>query len=172
VGTHFDPRVAEVFLRQGNRVGLLIYQRRMIKLFPGYGKVQLNRVLRTLAQVTPEEDSGLNSLLLLPSQLFSSHSLIVIISPLTPGDWHLFPRLRAYGHQVLLISPDPIDFARPILPTDPVSKLATRFTQLERQMEINNITQRWIPVIDWQVSQPLAPLVRNALKHAHIQRER
>ncbi len=164
--------LAEVFLRQGNRVGLLIYQRRMLKLFPGYGKVQLNRILRTLAQVTPEEDSDLNSLLLLPSQLFSSHSLIVIISPLTPGDWRLFPRLRAYGHQVLLISPDPIDFARPILPTDPVSQLASRFTQLERQMEISNITQRWIPVIDWQVSQPLAPLVRNALKHAHIQRER
>jgi uncharacterized protein (DUF58 family) len=164
--------LAEVFLRQGNRVGLLICQRRIINLFPGYGKVQLNRILRTLAQITPEEDSSLSSLLFLPTQLFSSHSLIVILSPLAPGDWRLFPRLRAYGHQVLLISPDPIDFARPILPTDPATQLAGRLTQLERQLEIRNITQRWIPVIDWQVSQPLAPLVRNALKHAHIQRER
>jgi uncharacterized protein (DUF58 family) len=164
--------LAEVFLRQGNRVGLLIYQQPIINLFPGYGKVQLNRILRTLAQVTPEEDGSLNSLLLLPIQMFSSHSLIVILSPLTPGDWRLFPRLRAYGHQVLLISPDPIDFAQRILPTDPTTKLASRLTRLERQLEICNITQRWIPVIDWQVSQPLSPLVRNALKHAHIQRER
>ena len=164
--------LAEVFLRQGNRVGLLVYQRRFINLFPGYGKVQLNRILRTLAQVAPEEDGSLNSLLLLPTQMFSSHSLIVILSPLTSGDWRLFPRLRAYGHQVLLISPDPIDFARRILPDDPTTRLASRLTQLGRQLEISNITQRWIPVIDWQVSQPLSPLVRNALKHTHIQRER
>ncbi len=104
--------------------------------------------------------------------MFSSHSLIVIISPLMSGDWRFFRRLRAYGYQVLLISPDPLDYAQHILPTDLDSRLATRLTRLERQLEINQITQLWIPVIDWQVSQPLAPLVRNALRHTHIQRER
>ena len=164
--------LAEVFLRQGNRVSLLVYQQHIINLFPGYGKVQLNRILRTLARITAEEDGSLNSLQFLPLQMFSSHSLIVILSPLTSGDWRLFRRMRAYGYQVLLISPDPLDYARQMLPTDRVTRLATRLTRLERQMEINQIAQLWIPVIDWQVNQPLSPLVRNALKHMHIQRRR
>jgi len=164
--------LAEVFLRQGNRVSLLVYQRHTTSVFPGYGKLQLNRVLHALARITPESDDSLNSLQFLPIQMFSSHSLIVIISPLMSGDWKLFRRLRAYGYQVLLISPDPLDYARHILPTDLDSRLATRLTRLERQIEINQITQLWIPVIDWQVSQPLAPLVRNALRHTRIQRER
>jgi uncharacterized protein (DUF58 family) len=164
--------LAEVFLRQGNRVSLLVYQRHIASVFPGYGKLQLNRVLHTLAQVTPESDDSLNSLQYLPIQMFSSHSLIVIISPLMSGDWRLFRRLRAYGYPVLLISPDPLDYARHILPADLDSRLATRLTRLERQIEINQITQLWIPVIDWQVSQPLAPLVRNALRRTRIQRER
>ena len=103
--------------------------------------------------------------------MFSSHSLIVVISPLLAGDWQFFRRLRAYGYQVLLISPDPLAYARPILPTDRDSQLATRLTRLARQIEINQITQLWIPVIDWQVNQPLAPLVRNALRPTRIQRE-
>jgi uncharacterized protein (DUF58 family) len=164
--------LAEVFLRQGNRVSLLVYQRHVASVFPGYGKLQLNRVLHTLAQITPESDDSFNSLQFLPIRMFSSHSLIVIISPLMSGDWQFFRRLRAYGYQVLLISPDPLDYAQHILPTDLDSRLATRLTRLERQIEIKQITQLWIPVIDWQVSQPLAPLVRNALRHTRIQRER
>jgi uncharacterized protein (DUF58 family) len=164
--------LAEMFLRQGNRVSLLVYQRYYASVFPGYGKLQLNRILHTLAQITPESDSSLNSLQFLPIQMFSSHSLIVIISPLMSGDWRLFRRLRAYGYQVLLISPDPLDYARHILPTDLDSRLATRLTRLERQIEINQIAQLWIPVIDWQVGQPLAPLVRNALRPTRIQRGR
>jgi uncharacterized protein (DUF58 family) len=163
--------LAEMFLRQGNRVSLLVYQRRYASVFPGYGKLQLNRILHTLARITPESDSSLNSLNFLPIRMFASHSLIVVISPLLSGDWQFFRRLRAYGYQVLLISPDPLAYARPILATDHDSQLATRFTHLERQIEINQVTQLWIPVIDWQVNQPLAPLVRNALRRTRIRRE-
>jgi uncharacterized protein (DUF58 family) len=164
--------LAEVFLRQGNRVSLLVYREHVVNVFPGYGKGQLNRILRTLAQVTPEEAGSLNGLQLVPIHMFSSRSLIVIFSPLAPDDWRLFPRLRAYGYQVLLISPNPMDYAERILPNDSTTRLAGRLTRLERQLEIGKITQLWIPVIDWQVSQPLAPLIRNAFAHSHIQRKR
>jgi hypothetical protein len=50
--------------------------------------------------------------------------------------------------------------------------MAARLAQVERRMEIGRIAQLWIPVIDWQVSQPLSPLVRNALLHTHIQQQR
>lgn len=163
--------LAEVFLRQGNRVSLLIYGKHIVSLFPGYGKVQLNRILHTLSQTITEADGSLDSLQFIPIHMFSSHSLILVMSPLAPDDWRLFPRLRAYGYQVLLISPDPVDYARPMLPTDPVTNLAARLTQVERHLEIGRITQLWIPVIDWQVSQPLAPLVRSALGHSRNRQE-
>ncbi len=169
--TRATASLAEMFLRQGNRVSLLVYQRRYASVFPGYGKLQLNRILHTLARITPESDSSLNSLNFLPIRMFASHSLIVVISSLTSGDWQFFRRLRAYGYQVLLISPDPLAYARSILLTDRDSQLAIRLTRLERQIEINQITRLRIPVIDWQVTQPLAPLVRTALRPTRLRRE-
>ncbi len=162
--------LAEVFLRQGNRMSLLIYGDPEVNLFPGYGKVQLNRILSALAQAATKSDGSLSSLQFLNVHMFSSHSLIIVLSPLAPNDWLLFPRLRAYGYQVLLISPDPFDFAQGVLSSDPTTALASRISRVERQLEISQISQLWIPVIDWQVSQPLSPLVRNALRHTHVQR--
>jgi uncharacterized protein (DUF58 family) len=161
--------LAESFLRQGNRVSLLIWGEPMISVFPGYGKVQLNRILRALAQTSTVSDGSLDDLQFVPTQMFSSHSLIVVLSPLAPNDWHLFPRLRGYGYQVLLICPDPFDYAQAGLPTDQITRMASRFARLERQLEISRVTRLWIPVVDWRVSQPLSPLVRQALRQAHIQ---
>ena len=164
--------LAEVFLSQGNRVSLLVYGKHILNLFPGYGKVQLNRILHTLSQATTAADDNVRSLESIPLHIFPSHSFLLVLSPLAPYDWQLFPRLRAHGYQVLLISPDPIDFARPLLPNDVATRLATRLTKVERDREFNKIAQLWIPVIDWQVSQPLNPLIRAALSHSHIQQER
>jgi uncharacterized protein (DUF58 family) len=164
--------LAEGFLRQGNRVSLLVHGKTTANVYPGYGKVQLNRILSTLAQTIVEEETNFNGLQFISTHMFTSHSLIIVISPLARDDWMLFSRLRAYNYQVLLISPDPIDFVRRTLPTDANTRLATRLTWIERQQDIARITQLWIPVIDWQVDQPLSPLVRKALYHAHIQRER
>jgi uncharacterized protein (DUF58 family) len=169
--TRATASLAEMFLRQGNRVSLLIYGKPIVTLFPGYGKVQLYQILHALAQATTEADAVLDSLEYLPVQMFSSHSLIFIISPLSPNDWLLFPRLRAYGYQVMLISPDPFDYAQRMLQADLTTRLASRLARLERQLEISKITQLWIPVVNWRVSQPLSPLVRNALSHTRIQRQ-
>ena len=50
--------------------------------------------------------------------------------------------------------------------------MAARLARLERQLDLSKITRLWIPVIDWPVSQPLSPLVREAFRHAHIQLKR
>jgi hypothetical protein len=107
----------------------------------------------------------------LPIRMFPNHALIIIISSLTSADWSFFQRLRAYGYQALLVSPDPIDFAYPILAQDITNRLAIRAVRLDRRLRLNDIAQLQIPVIDWQVSQPLFPLVRNALTRSRGQRE-
>ncbi len=164
--------LAEVFLRQGNRVSLLIFGKEIDYLFPGCGKNQLNRILHALSKVAPEADSGYDSFQFVPLHMFSKRSLIMILSPLAHEDWRLFPRLRAYGYQALLISPDPIDYLRRTLPDNRITRLATRLTQVERRLEIGKITQLWIPVVEWRVDQPLAPLVRAAIRNSHVQQKR
>jgi uncharacterized protein (DUF58 family) len=164
--------LAEVFLRQGNRVSLLIFGKEIDFLFPGCGKIQLNRILHALSKAAPEADPGYDSFQFVPLHMFSKRSLIMILSPLAHEDWRLFPRLRAYGYQALLISPDPIDYIRRALPDDRITRLATRLTQVERRLEIGKITQLWIPVVEWRVDQPLAPLVRAAIRNSHVQQKR
>jgi uncharacterized protein (DUF58 family) len=103
--------------------------------------------------------------------MFPSRALIIIISPLVSADLYIFRRLRAYGYQVLLVSPDPIDFAYPTLAQDTTTRLAIRTARLARRLQLNDISQLQVPVIDWKISQPLFPLVRNALTRSRGQRE-
>jgi uncharacterized protein (DUF58 family) len=164
--------LAELFLRQGNRVSLHIYGEPVVNLFPGYGKKQLYRILRTLAQTTRQPDFSLGSLQFQSLRMFSSHAFIFIISPLAGDDWHFFPRLRSFGFQVLLISPDPFDYLKQVFPTDEESRIAERIVRVERQLEIGRIARLWIPVIDWRVREPLLPLVSAALHRVRVQRAR
>jgi uncharacterized protein (DUF58 family) len=164
--------LAEMFLHQGHRVSLLVFGGRIASVFPGYDKTQLHRILSCLSQVKLEPADGvLASFDFRPIRMFPNHALMIIISPLTAADRPFFQRLRAYGYQALLVSPDPIDFVRSTLPQDNANQLAIRAASLERQFRMNGIAQLHVPVIDWQVSQPLFPLVRNALTRSRGKRE-
>ncbi len=111
--------LAELFLRHGNRVSLALPGNQMTIVYPGYGKVQLNRILHNLAKARPAGAHGQLSLDQVPLRVFGSRALIVIVSPLAFGDLPVFPRLRARGNQVLLISPDWITFRKSSSPPDP-----------------------------------------------------
>ncbi len=167
--------LAEVFIRQGHRLGMLIFSERMLNVPPGYGKVQLNRILRNLARAAVGSNNTTISLDYLPIRTISSRALVIILSPLAPADFPVFPRLRAHGNQGLLICPDPIDFLgehEHELAQDPASRLAVRLARVQRHLELRKIAQLNIAVIDWRVSRPLSPLVRAALTKTRGQRER
>jgi uncharacterized protein (DUF58 family) len=151
---------------------LLVFGGTMLNAFPGYGKTQLHHIMSCLSKAkVGAENRALGSLDFLPIRMFPNHALIIIISALTSTDRSLFQRLRAYGYQALLVSPDPIDFAYQTLAQDTTNKLAIRTARLERRLRLNSIAQLQIPVIDWKVGQPLFPLVRNALTRSRGQRE-
>jgi uncharacterized protein (DUF58 family) len=158
--------LAEMFLHQGHRVSLFVFGETTQTAFPGYGKTQLQRIMSCLSKAkVGTENRTIGNLDFIPIRMFPSHALIIIISPLTSTDRTLFLRLRAYGYQTLLISPDTIDFAYPTLTQDTPNRLAIRAARLERRLRLNDIAQLQISVIDWQISKPLFPLVRNALSH-------
>ncbi len=171
-GVGATASLAEMFLHQGHRVSLIVFGETMLSAFPGYGKLQLHRIMSCLSKAKVGTDiHATTNLNYLPTRMFPSHALIIVISPLTPSDRSLFLRLRAFGYQTLLISPDPIDFTQPTLSKDVAGRLAVRTIRLKRRLMLRDIAQLQTPVIDWQVSQPLFPLVRNALARSRGQRE-
>jgi uncharacterized protein (DUF58 family) len=164
--------LAEMFLHQGHRVSLLVFGGMMQTAFPGYGKMQLHRIMSCLSKARVEtENSALGSFDFLPIRMFPPHALIIAISSLTPTDRSFFQRLRAYGYQAFLVSPDPIHFAYSTLSQDDTNQMAIRAARIERRLRLNEIAQLHIPIVDWQVDQPLFPLVRNALTRSRGQRE-
>jgi uncharacterized protein (DUF58 family) len=164
--------LAEMFLRQGHRVSLLVFGGTMVTAFPGYGKMQLHRIMSCLSKAKVEtESSALGSLDFLPIRMFPTHALIIVLSSLGSTDRSFFQRLRAHGYQALLVCPDSIHFANPTLSQDAINQLAIRAARIERRLRLNDIAQLRIPIIDWQVDQPLYPLVRTALTRSRGQRD-
>ena len=155
--------IADGFIHQGHRIGLLVLSKTILRVFPGYGKGQLNRILRCLSTVKSSSNGSTIGLHYLPLSMFSGHTLLVIISPLTRSDSSFFLRLRAAGYQALLISPDPYDFVYPTVPKDPTHQRAFQLARLGRSIQLRTIERLHIRVLDWQVSQPLYPLMRSAL---------
>jgi uncharacterized protein (DUF58 family) len=160
--------LSEPILKSGNRLGLLVYGPGMESVFPGYGKVQLRRILRALSRAGAGHNFALESLAHLPTRFFPSGSQIILISPLLPEDPPLVAHLVTLGYGVLVISPDPLIFEDPEAADAETSggqgNLAWRLARSERRFILKRLERCGVRVIDWDVRQPLAPLLQRILK--------
>jgi uncharacterized protein (DUF58 family) len=160
--------LADAFLSDGNRVGMLIYGSFLDWTFPGYGKVQRERILRALARARIGESLVFDNLDYLPTRFFPARSQIVLISPLCQEDVPTLIRLRARGYQLLVISPDPVTFeAKSLLERGTASwsavLMGTRIARLERVMLLRELRQAGIQIVDWRVSQLFDQVVHTSL---------
>jgi len=147
--------LADAFLRDGNRVAMLTYGAGLNWLFPGYGRLQRERILQALARVQTGESEIFDSLDYLPTRLFPPHSQIVIISSLCNADLATLIRLRAHGYELLIISPDPIAFERASAQADATLALGARIAQRERAILLQRLRQAGAQIVDWPVDKPL-----------------
>jgi len=164
IETKTAASIAEMFIRQGHRVGLFVAGKSLLRVFPNYGKLQLQRIMNCLARAEIKTDSNNDPLYRLPLDQISRKSMMMVISPSDMSDIRFYRRLRAFGFDVMLICPDTFDFAEPILARDPLTHLALRASRLERKLHLRMISQLSISVIDWRVKEPLLPLMRNVLR--------
>ncbi len=74
--------LADAFLMQGNRVGLLVYSQYIQWTWPGYGKLQRERILHALSHAAPGDSQVFDGLQYLPTRMFPIESQIVLVSPL------------------------------------------------------------------------------------------
>lgn len=163
--------LAAAFLQDGDRVGLLIYGWYLDWTFPGYGRVQRERIMRALARARPGASVLFDTLDYLPVRNFPARSQIVIVSPLCGDDYAALVRLRARGYQVLIVSPDSVEFEGRLLPADDESELAIRIARLDRRVLFAKLRRAGIQIIDWPVQIPLEQVLRPTLaRGSHVAR--
>ena len=160
--------LAERFLHDGNRVGLLVYGGIIRRVFPGYGKVQRERILQTLAKARTGHNYAMEDLSNLPTRFFPSRSQVVMISPLLQKDVPVLTQLRARGYALLIVSPDPLDFEAGEMPNDARTAYAYRLARLERDHLLLQIRRMGVQVVDWNVNEPLEQALQETLARQAI----
>jgi uncharacterized protein (DUF58 family) len=161
-GVRAAAALADALLRDGHRVGLLLYGLGTW-VFPGYGKVQRERILRALASSEPTTSKVFWTLAQFPTRFFPARSQLIFISSLREEDEATLLRLRAFGYSVLVVSPDPIAFREENLPKDPLLPLAIRLARIERLLLLRRLRQGGVIPINWSVSQNLDQVVASTL---------
>jgi uncharacterized protein (DUF58 family) len=164
--------LGETFLSGGNRVGLFVYGRSIDWTFPGYGKVQRERMVRALARAQLGEGKIFESLEYLPTRLFPVQSQLVFVSPLLADDAEMLTKLRARGYRLLIISPDPISFEGEWLGNDQATVLASQIARAERQLLFKHLREANIQLVDWDVKIPFHQVAHYALSRLPAQRGR
>mgnify|MGYP000931479350 CR=1 FL=1 len=145
--------LAKYFLSSGNRVSMLILNDQLVRVFPGYGKHQLVRILDELSICEMGDRVSFDTLKYLPVKLFPNRSLITVISPLLPDDFSILSRLKAEGYQLLVVSPES-QKRKSLAPVrNPYQSYARRIEKLERDVLLRQIQRIHVPVIAWDVNQ-------------------
>jgi uncharacterized protein (DUF58 family) len=154
--------LAQTFLADGNRVGVMLYGRFLLDwTFPGYGRPQRERILRALTRAEISAQHAFDHLEYLPTRIFTPGSQIVFVSPLLKEDAPVLVQLRARGYGVLVISPDPVAFETQQLGSDVSSlRLAARIARVERRVLLERLQQAGVSVWDWNVGLPLDQAMR------------
>ena len=155
--------LADALLAQGNRVGLLVYASFLGWTFPGYGKVQRERILHSLAHAKPGGSEVFADFDHLPTRLFPPESQVILVSPLMETDLTPLVQLRAQGYQVLVVCPDPVKFELSYLAQDKNVELASRVIKMERSLLLQKVGRAGIQVLEWDITEPFDQVVKQRL---------
>lgn len=147
--------LAECILRDGNRLSLLLFGKSMTAAYPGYGKRQLTLILRSLSGATRSANVPLDYLEYFPARLFPRQAVLVMISSPAPNDLEMYARLRAAGYEMLLISPDSVNFAARRKKGNPEADLGIRAARIERRATLLGLSRLGIHIVDWQLHEPI-----------------
>ena len=156
--------LTETLIRDGNRVGLLVYGGFLDWTFPRYGKIQRERIFQALARAQTGDSLVFDRLENLPTKMFPARSQIILLSPLQDDDVSILVKFRACGYQVMVISPDPIAFQVDSLPKSYSLELSERLARIERKLLLNKLRNAGIIVLDWDVRIPFDQALNVALR--------
>jgi uncharacterized protein (DUF58 family) len=163
--------LAMAFLEDGHRLSLLIYGYVLERVFPGYGKRQLNRVMQSLARARPGFNFALESLNYLPTRLFPAGSQLVMVSPLSPYDFSIYRRLRSQGYEIILVSPNPLIHEARTINNRPSLDHAVRLAKVQRELLLRSLRNIQVQVVDWNTDLPLDGALQASLRSPVFRRQ-
>jgi uncharacterized protein (DUF58 family) len=153
--------LAAHFIRQGNRVGLLLYGNALDWIEPAGGRFHLEKVLAAITRAQPVRSLAFDELASLPVQLLPSGSQVVVVSSLArDGDELALASLHARGYSVLAVYVDMLELERDSQPQDPALELACRAMALRTSAAIRRMESLGVHVILWDVRRPLPEAIR------------
>ena len=155
--------LSDALLNQGNRVGLLVYASFLAWTFPGYGKIQRERILHALANARTGESQVFSDLEHIPTRLFPPETQMILVSPLSEDDFVPLTQLRAQGYEVMVVSPNPVKFELSYLSANEKIQLAGRVIQMERALLLQKMGRAGIHVLDWDVTEPFDLFVKRRM---------
>lgn len=155
--------LADLFLSQGNRVGLLIYGSHLDWTVPAYGRLQRERIMSALAKTTEGESRVFEQIQHLPTRLFPSKTQLILISPLLPADLNHLIRLRARRYPLLVISPDRDQFEAAKLQSAPELPLARRLANLEQHLITRSLANAGVYRLLWDLELPFEHFIEQHL---------
>ncbi|MCO5205174.1 MAG: DUF58 domain-containing protein [Anaerolineae bacterium] len=159
--------LADSFLTSGNRVSLLLYGHYIDWTLPGYGKLQREKILQSLARATVGDSQVFERLQNIPARLFPSKSQLVLISPLLPDDVQILRRLRSQNYKLMVVSPDPLAFEESLMSAEEraseATQIAIRIARLERALLFRQLRQAGIQVVNWRIDEPLDQVIRQGM---------
>ncbi|MFQ6105985.1 MAG: DUF58 domain-containing protein [Thermoplasmata archaeon] len=150
--------IAAKILETRNRVGLVIQRDVLDWVYPGYGRKQLFRIIDALVRVRPGGRWPFEHVTWVVSRFFPAQSQIIMITPLIDKKAvGCVIDLCARGHDVLIISPSPLEFGEAA--KDSPESVARLTLSMERDNIIRRL-RRYANVVDWETSRPLAAALK------------
>ncbi|MBI3460075.1 DUF58 domain-containing protein [Candidatus Acetothermia bacterium] len=168
--------LADFFISRGNRLGLLVYGDYIDWTFPGFGRLQREKLLQSLARAELSNKTIFEDLENIPTKLFPAGSQLVIVSSLCEDDVEILLQLCGLYH-VIVVSPNPILFELSRThPTDAIL-IASRIASLRREIVLSQLRQAGIRLVDWDTQSDLPipveqALGRHTLRHQQAMRGR
>lgn len=160
--------LAQALIKEGNRVGLLVFGGYLRWTFPGYGKVQRERILRALARAHPGDLFIFSDLENLPARAFPLSSQLIFVSPLHREDIPILLKLKNQGYSILVISPDPVRFQYNQLSKADGGLVGLKVAGIERQHLLKRLQNAGMGVIDWDVTIPFERIIQAPMRHPAV----
>jgi uncharacterized protein (DUF58 family) len=148
-------------LRDRNRVGMIILGENLVKIPPGFGKRQLDRILSALISTETGGVWEIENLQKFISLFFPKLVYIIAISPLTDHkSYNAILAIALKGYPVLLISPSPLP--KSVSANSHYEEIGKKLLAVERTLKLNSL-RKYMTVIDWDTERRLSEVVQAEL---------
>jgi uncharacterized protein (DUF58 family) len=158
-GTRFEAvraaaALAERYLQERNRVGLISFGGILRWLHPAMGTVQRYRIVESLIETDVVFSYAWKEIAVIPPAVLPPKALVIALTPLLDERvMHALLDLRARHFDLAIIEVSPAPFIAP--PRNQTDALAERIWALDREVMRERLRRLGVPVAEWKAGEPV-----------------